>query len=202
MNVRYFYKPKKECITEMKIKKSLFISYITDISTENIIRDLLNSVKKQHNRADHNCYAYRYGLDNIVEYYSDDGEPSGTAGRPILNAIHNNELTSTLIIVTRYFGGIKLGVRGLIDAYYNSACVVIEKAGIKKCIPAFSITFSVGYDNYNMVVNKIIEICGDKIQPLCKYTDKIIVKMAIPFMYKREVIEYLNSQKDRNIVSF
>jgi uncharacterized YigZ family protein len=201
MNDIYYYKPQKESICEIKIKKSVFISYISDISTEIEIRDTLNQVKVQHKQANHNCYAYRFGFDNITEYYSDDGEPSGTAGRPILNAIIKYKLLSTIIIVSRYFGGIKLGVRGLIDAYYRSACNVIEKSGIKKSIPASEIKFSVSYENYNMVVNKIKEICGDKIHPKCKYTDKIFVNIAIPILYKSDVENFLKSQEYRRIVN-
>lgn len=90
----------------------------------------LREVCDLHKQATHNCWAYRVGEDSCREYFSDGGEPAGTAGKPILGAIVRFDLTNTLIVVTRYFGGIKLGVRGLIEAYGSTATEALNASGV------------------------------------------------------------------------
>lgn len=109
------------------INKSKFITYLYNINNINEINDKLNKLKNDYNDATHICYAYV--LPNS-EKCSDDGEPSGTAGLPILNIIKKNNLTNTLAVVIRYFGGIKLGAGGLVRAYVNSAKEVIDKSEV------------------------------------------------------------------------
>ncbi len=103
---------------EIIIKKSKFIAYLYEINEINCIKDIINNLKIEHKKATHICYAYK--LDNNVKYY-DDGEPNGTAGKPIYNIIEKKNLNNVLIVVIRYFGGIKLGAGGLFRAYSNSA---------------------------------------------------------------------------------
>ena len=112
---------------ELKIKKSLFIGHLKYVNDLESARDFIREIKKQHKQANHNCFAYVIG-DNF--YSSDDREPSGSAGRPILNMIRRHNLTNVVIVVTRYFGGVELGIRGLIEAYGNVAEGTIREVGL------------------------------------------------------------------------
>lgn len=112
---------KKSSTGIYKEKGSKFISYAFIVKDENEINYYLNQVKKKEHGARHFCYAYVLNPDKSVIKVNDDGEPSSTAGRPILGQINSNNLTNTLIIVVRYFGGIKLGISGLIRSYKNAA---------------------------------------------------------------------------------
>ena len=125
-----YYEPGKELEVETKIKKSIFIAQVRVCKTENEAKDKLKEIAANHKQATHNCYAYRVGIEKVDAYYSDDGEPAGTAGKPILGAILRHDITNCLIVVTRYYGGTKLGVRGLIEAYGNSADAGLVASGI------------------------------------------------------------------------
>ncbi len=107
----------------LEIKKSKFIGYYFEVDHVNEVKEILENLKKEHKKARHIPYAYK--IDNDIKK-SDDKEPSGTSGMPILNIIEKNNLNHTLIAVVRYFGGIKLGAGGLIRAYSNTAKEVIK----------------------------------------------------------------------------
>jgi uncharacterized YigZ family protein len=120
------------CRSEIKVKRSRFIGTVQYAGSIDEARNLVRAVSKEFHDATHNCYAYRIGLGSEQVFkYSDDGEPSGTAGRPILEALDKFELVDTCIVVTRYFGGIKLGTGGLSRAYRNAALDVLYKAGFE-----------------------------------------------------------------------
>lgn len=101
----------------MKIKRSEFICVLEPVTTVADAKVFISAVSAQHRQANHNCWAYRVGETGEMSHCSDNGEPSGTAGRPMLNTLGTNGLTQVVAVVTRYFGGVKLGKRGLIDAY-------------------------------------------------------------------------------------
>ena len=123
-----------ESYAEYVIKKSKFIARAVHITTEEEAQAYLRDGKKQYWDARHNCYAYRLGMNFEKQKSSDDGEPSGTAGKPILEVLKNKGLTNTLIVVTRYFGGIKLGTGGLIRAYGTAAVAALDNAIIEDYI--------------------------------------------------------------------
>lgn len=108
---------------EILIKKSKFLGFLYEISNLEEIKEILNNLKKEHKKATHICYAYKVG---ISVKYSDDGEPNGTAGKPIYNIIEKKNLNNILIVVIRYFGGIKLGAGGLFRAYSNCASELLK----------------------------------------------------------------------------
>ena len=108
---------------EIIIKKSKFITYLYNINDENKINEILNNIKIEHKKATHICYAYN--INNKVKI-NDDNEPKGTAGMPIYSVIEKNKLNNIIIIVVRYFGGIKLGAGGLFRAYSKSASEIIK----------------------------------------------------------------------------
>ncbi len=113
-----------------KDKGSKFIAYAYPVSDESEIKEYLQYLKKEHYSARHHCYAWRLGADKKHFRANDDGEPSSSAGKPILAQIQKNDLTNILILVVRYFGGTLLGVSGLINAYRSAAADALEKADI------------------------------------------------------------------------
>ncbi len=117
-------------LAELEINKSKFIAATHPAQTEPQALEVIAGIKKQHANATHNCSAYVIGLQEQLQKADDDGEPSATAGKPILEVIKKNELKNIVIVVTRYFGGIKLGSGGLIRAYGRAASAAIEAAGV------------------------------------------------------------------------
>jgi uncharacterized YigZ family protein len=120
----------KPSTSEFKDRGSKFIAYAFPVADTNEFKQRLAELKKEHPKANHHCFAYRLGLDGNNFRVADDGEPSGSAGRPILGQIDSKQLTNTAIIVVRYFGGTLLGVPGLINAYKTSSALALESAAI------------------------------------------------------------------------
>ncbi len=118
---------KKSAYDEFIEKKSRFIGYVKPVTTEDEAIDFVNAVRAKHRDATHNCYAYIVRSNNIMRY-SDDGEPAGTAGMPILDVLRREELTDICVVVTRYFGGTLLGTGGLVRAYTKGAQVGLDAA--------------------------------------------------------------------------
>jgi uncharacterized YigZ family protein len=116
----------KQAVAEFKDRGSKFIGYVYPISSAEEFKEKLNAIKKEHPKATHHCFAYRLGNDMNNFRVSDDGEPSGSAGKPILGQIDSRELTDILVIVVRYFGGTLLGVPGLINAYKSAASLALQ----------------------------------------------------------------------------
>ncbi|MFK9115380.1 YigZ family protein [Peribacillus frigoritolerans] len=115
---------------EIVIEKSRFISHIARVETEDAAQAFIQEIKKKHKDATHNCSAYMIGEQNQIQKALDDGEPSGTAGIPILEVLKKKELKDTAVVVTRYFGGIKLGAGGLIRAYSKATSEGINTTGV------------------------------------------------------------------------
>lgn len=133
---------------EIVEKKSKFIGTLFYVKSEEEAQNIIKSTKKKYYDARHNCYAYRVMTeDGIIERFSDDGEPSGTAGGPMLNILAKNNLCNVLIIVTRYFGGILLGTGGLVRAYSEATMKVIETATIANETLGMEVEVQVEYAN-------------------------------------------------------
>ena len=115
---------------QIEIKKSKFICHLFRIENEEQAKEYIAKIKKEHYKANHNCSAYMLGENFEIQRSSDDGEPSGTAGVPMLEVLKKNQLQNTLAIVTRYLGGIKLGAGGLIRAYSTSVSEALKEIGI------------------------------------------------------------------------
>ena len=138
----------KEITNEIIINKSKFITILTNINDIDKIKEELENIKKTYKDATHYCFAY---IINNHEKCSDNGEPSGTAGMPILNVLKQNNLTNILCIVIRYFGGIKLGAGGLIRAYSTSASEALNKANIVNLVKGYKIIIEFSYDNIKQI---------------------------------------------------
>ena len=131
-NNDFYQTVEKESIAEFKDRGSRFLAYAFPISSADDFKRRLKELKEEHPKAVHHCFAYRIGTDGNNLRNSDDGEPSGSAGRPILGQIDSKELTNTAIIVVRYFGGVLLGVPGLINAYKTAASFALQLNPIVK----------------------------------------------------------------------
>ncbi|MBE5781219.1 MAG: YigZ family protein, partial [Clostridiales bacterium] len=142
---------KQQSYEELIEKKSRFIARCYPIESEEEALSILAAIRKEHHDATHNCWAYRLTPNGSIARYSDDGEPGGTAGLPILNAITGRELTDVLVIVTRYFGGILLGAGGLVRTYGKSAGLALDAAGIVKMLPGVHLTLKVSYPMYGKI---------------------------------------------------
>lgn len=135
-----------------KDKGSKFLTFAFPVENDQQIKDVLTHLKKEHPSANHHCYAYRLGADKLNFRANDDGEPSNTAGKPILGQIQSNDLTNILIVVVRYFGGTLLGVGGLIHAYKNSAADVIKQTVIIEKFIEFHYTIQFPFEQLNDVM--------------------------------------------------
>jgi uncharacterized YigZ family protein len=121
-----YFTIEKSATAEFKDRGSKFLAYAWPVKSVEQVKECLQEVKKEHPKATHHCFAYRLGTDGLQFRASDDGEPSGTAGKPILGQIDSKGLTDTLVVVVRYFGGTLLGAPGLINAYKMSASMVLQ----------------------------------------------------------------------------
>lgn len=147
-----FFSVAKKSQYEQKIQRSVFIGHASSAADEEEARQFIAEVREEHAQATHNCYAYRVGLcENPLTYYNDHGEPSGTAGRPILSAILKADVTNTVVVVTRYYGGRKLGVRGLIDAYHTTAAATLEEADRVQVVPSVPLVITCEYSELDQV---------------------------------------------------
>lgn len=145
-----------------KEKGSKFIALAYPVQNEQQVKEILQGLKKEHHTANHHCYAYRLGADKMNFRANDDGEPSNTAGKPILGQIQSHDLTDILIVVVRYFGGTLLGVSGLIQAYKASAAEAIRASAIVEKQILFSYTVHFPFEQMNEVM-KILKQSEAKI---------------------------------------
>lgn len=120
--------------TTLKIRRSTFTGWVSYCSSVGEMKALLSQREELHSRATHNCWAYIVGDSGETSHYSDCGEPSGSAGRPMYNSLLSNNLTNVVAVVTRYYGGVKLGVRGLIDAYGEAVDAALAATTVKKFV--------------------------------------------------------------------
>ena len=140
---------------ELEIKKSIFLATLIPVKNEEEAQEAIAKMKKEKRDATHNCSAYRIGTERIYEKSSDDGEPQGTAGHPMLHVLQMNELTNTLAIVTRWFGGIKLGAGGLTRAYTQSLADAVKEADLVRYTPHEKYTVSFPYTTAGAFENHI-----------------------------------------------
>lgn len=144
-------------IVEEEIKKSRFICHLKRVETEEEARAYITSIKKRHHKANHSCSAFIVGKKSEIKRSSDDGEPSGTAGIPMLTVLEKQELTNVVAVVTRYFGGIKLGAGGLIRAYAGSVAGAIKEIGRVEVKRQEGLAISLTYPQYQTYANFLAE---------------------------------------------
>lgn len=180
-----------------KEKGSKFISLAVPVKNEQEVKDKLAEVKKSFHDARHHCYAYRLGIDKSSYRYNDDGEPSGTAGRPIYGQILSKDLTNILIIVVRYFGGTKLGVSGLINAYKLAAKYALENSTIitNNIYDIYRIDFR--YEEMNKVMKIIKEFNLNMITQ--DFDLSCMIKIETPKKVSKHIFEKFSLIKNLKI---
>ena len=162
---------------EFKVKGSSFITDILPVSSKEAIDEALTSIRKEFYDATHHCFAYRLGPTGSNLRAADDGEPSGTAGKPILLVLASSKLTDTLIVVTRYYGGTKLGTGGLARAYAESAQQAVSLARVKQVFLMQEITLTYSFDDMSHVERMLSQyeaVKGDAI-----YLDSVQQKVQL-----------------------
>ena len=191
-----YYEPGKEITIESRIRKSVFIGHVRICGSEETAREKLKAISAVHKQATHNCWAYRVGIDRVQEYYSDDGEPGGTAGKPIMGALLRNGVTNCLLVVTRYYGGVKLGVRGLIEAYGNTAQESLNAAGRVLKRIRVPLKISLPYDMISNTERMLLAFDTDK--EFCRFQYDAVVSLccAIPAISIPSVINILEEWKN------
>ena len=180
---------KEDGQVQEEIKKSRFVCHIKRVTTEDEARNFIQAVKKEHYKATHNCSAFILGERSEMKRSSDDGEPSGTAGVPMLGVLENHQLTNVCAVVTRYFGGIKLGAGGLIRAYAGSVALAIKEIGSVHIKEQLGLRLTLSYSQYQELPNFL------KAKQLQKqdtaFTDQVQTTIFVDKDDKESVIESL-----------
>jgi uncharacterized YigZ family protein len=185
----FYYTIEKPCVAEFKDRGSKFIAYTFPIATADDFKKQLQQLKKEHPKAAHLCFAYRIGTDGNNFRSTDAGEPSGTAGKPILGQIDSKQLTNTLVVVVRYFGGTLLGVPGLINAYKTAAALALQLAPIIQRQVEIEHTLQFDYTQMNEVMSVLKQyqctVLNQEMQLFC------IIKAGIPKRSLQDVLYHL-----------
>ena len=172
-------------------RKSTFLGYACPVSNEQEALDFINEIRHKHADARHNVYAYILDKNNIVRY-SDDGEPQGTAGIPVLEVLKKSGVKNVAVVVTRYFGGILLGTGGLVRAYSACAKLALDDAGILELEPFEQLSFEVDYSLYQKVQNEFdkFELIVDEVTFLEKVGLKLAIKAALADRFCERIREF------------
>jgi len=195
----FYHTIEKPSSAEFKDRGSKFITYTFPITSVNDFKEKLADIKKEHPKATHHCFAYRLGLDGNNFRVNDDGEPSGSAGRPILGQIDSKQLTNVLIIVVRYFGGTLLGVPGLINAYKTSAALALQVTPVVRKPVEVNYSLQFDYTLMNEVMTVIRQcsctIVSQEMQLFCRVTVAIPKNRLEEVIYKFKAIHRLEMEK-------
>lgn len=187
---------KEDGQVQEEIKKSRFICHAKRVYSEEEARDFITAIKKEHYKATHNCSAFIVGERSEIKRTSDDGEPSGTAGIPMLGVLENHNLTNVCVVVTRYFGGIKLGAGGLIRAYAGSVALAVKEIGIIEIKEQAGIQIHMSYAQYQEYGNFLKE--HNLIELETNFTDQVDTMIFIDKEKKEgikaDLIEFFNGK--------
>ena len=195
----FYFTIDKTGTAEFKDRGSKFIAYVWPINNTDDFKKQMDAVKKEHPKASHHCFAYRLGLDKNVYRVGDDGEPSGTAGKPILGQIDSKQLTNLLVVVVRYFGGTLLGVPGLINAYKSAASMVLQVTPVVQ--KPVEVNYRVQFD-YTVVneVMMVVKQCnctviGQEMQLFCNITIGISKSRLDEVLFRLKDIKGIEIEK-------
>lgn len=189
-----YYSVEAPLIHEIEIKKSRFLTYLIPIESEADFQEELAAIRKEHYKATHHCQAFILGDDSMIQRMSDDGEPAGTAGVPMLEVLKQENLTYVMAVVVRYFGGVKLGSGGLIRAYSNAVSEALKEATIIKNINQMMVNVELRYDQmdsftYYMSQTELPITLKDTV-----YTDTVTFNLAINLEAVTEVHDELTNR--------
>ncbi len=180
----YFQTVEQPAVAEFSDRGSRFIAYVQPVQSVDDFKAALNEVKKLHPKASHHCFAYRLGNSGTIYRVTDAGEPSGTAGRPILGQIDSKGLTNVLVVVVRYFGGTLLGVPGLINAYKSAAALALQLTPMVRKPVEIQYEIEFDYTVTNEVMKSIrkfsCQLLDQEMQLFCHYT------VGVPRIHEQE----------------
>lgn len=194
--IKKYKTTKKRAQIEISEKKSRFIATVMPVKNQEEVDAFINDLKKEYWNASHNCYAYQIGERDEIQRFSDDGEPQGTAGKPILEVLKGEELRDTAIVVTRYFGGTLLGTGGLVRAYGRSAKEGVLAAGIIERILMRRYTITIPYT----LVGKIQYLLAESgyITEDESYTDEVNLHVLVEEdeceVFEKQMIEHTSAE--------
>ncbi len=194
--LNHYYTIEQDGQFELEIKKSRFICHFKQVTSEADAQTFIKSIKKEHDKANHNCVAYLIGEQDEIQRAYDDGEPSGTAGVPMLEVLKKRQLKNVVVVVTRYFGGIKLGAGGLIRAYGKAVSQGLADIGVVERRLHTQITVVAAYPASGKLENSLREanytikdvLYSDVVSFVC------VVNQDQLNTFQEEVIEWLNGQ--------
>ena len=195
-----FIAPAKEIDVELTVKRSRFIGSVRISLDPDEASEKIKGFPEIFPKANHHCWAYRIGTENILEHCSDAGEPAGTAGRPILGMLKRHSLQNTLLVVTRYFGGIKLGVRGLIEAYGEAAELAVTEAGSVEMELNLLLDLSCSYE-HSKTLSTSLKKWGfgeDRVSAL--YGENVEMSLYVPSSLKPDIAPSLEEMFSRGML--
>lgn len=182
---------KQAVLNETVIQKSRFICYLQRTETEEQAQEFINFIKNQHKGANHNCSAYVIGNQNQIQKANDDGEPSGTAGVPMLEVLKKQQVRHVTAVVTRYFGGIKLGGGGLIRAYGSAVSEAIKASGLVECVNHIRYNVKIEYHLLGKIENSLrssVYLLNE-----IRYTDNVNLSIDVRAEQAEEFVEWMTS---------
>ena len=197
MDPFYYYTIEQPSMAEFKDRGSKFLAYAYPAKDIDTCKKLLAQLKKEHGKAVHHCLAYRLGVDGSTFRVSDDGEPAGSAGRPILGQIDSKELTNVFVVVVRYFGGTLLGIPGLINAYKTATALALQLSPIIK--KPIEIPYELNFDYHQM--NEVMLLVKQYNCSVVEQTAQLFIQLHIGIPKNRldEVLEKLEALRDVTI---
>ena len=174
-----YFTIKDESMAEFVEKKSTFIGHGKRVESEEEAKEFIRKIKGMHKEARHNVYAYMIGENRGIQRCSDDGEPQGTGGIPMLEVLKKNNITDVIVVVTRYFGGVLLGTGGLARAYSKGTSLAIKEAGIVEKVNGICLEMVIEYD----LLGKLQYLCAQENIHIenVEYTDKVKIKILCEF---------------------
>lgn len=196
-----YLEPSASSEAELREKRSIFVGRLFRAADEEEARERIRELSRKYADANHNCWAYRVGFPNTVEYYSDAGEPSGTAGKPILGAILRAGVVNCVIVVTRYFGGTKLGVRGLIEAYGKCASMVLENAGTRVSVRSREALVDCPYEHAQAVSRQILELGIPESGIRHQWGASASMSISVPWSSAGEAAILFDGYRERGFIS-
>lgn len=197
MDPFYYYTIEQPSMAEFKDRGSKFLAFAYPAKDIDTCKKLLAQLKKEHGKAVHHCLAYRLGVDGSTFRVSDDGEPAGSAGRPILGQIDSKELTNVIVVVVRYFGGTLLGIPGLINAYKTATALALQLSPIIK--KPIEIPYELNFDYHQM--NEVMMLVKHYNCSVVEQTAQLFIQLHIGIPKNRldEVLEKLGALRDVTI---
>ncbi|HQD90037.1 MAG TPA: YigZ family protein [Syntrophomonadaceae bacterium] len=197
-----YYSVRQEIVTELEIKKSRFIAWVCPINSQFEAEQVIAESRKRWPGATHYCFAW-ITREPLMERCSDDGEPSGTAGLPILTVLKNRSLENIVVVVVRYFGGILLGASGLIRSYADSARKVLDHAEIVKYEPGVVVQLTVAYSELGLIEHRFLSSAGVELLDI-EYGEQVQIRVSVSqtdwTRWKKEITELTSGQGKFQIV--